>query len=211
MMPRDRFASARVGKVSDARDRAGLYTMAFILAVGSGVAALREGPISNGTIATMAAVPWPDPPLASGQTDSPLPPALDPAAPPRRANDSWLKSAVAALERQEYHRAPATAGLHAPNRAHNLRIYFREHVVEIVPRNADAGAPLWHFGWEPTRWGRPDHLAAALPVRAEPEGPRVIYRRPGLVEWARGSRSRRAVSRSWSTIEVGPIPSPSTR
>ncbi|GMW03862.1 MAG: hypothetical protein AMXMBFR84_49960 [Candidatus Hydrogenedentota bacterium] len=75
-------------------------------------------------------------------------------------------------------------GLHATNRAANLRAYFREDGVEILPRDLDQAD--WNLKWRFTRWGREDAMrsvSVTKPENDQTNGKRVAYKSGGVEEW----------------------------
>ncbi|MBU1948097.1 MAG: FG-GAP repeat protein [Candidatus Eisenbacteria bacterium] len=88
------------------------------------------------------------------------------------------------IEREEYHASVNAAGLQAPNRSQNLRTYFHNDRIELVPRMGES-EPAWRFSWRSTHWGRADRPVEVSSEMVEPQanGTRVIYRRQGLDEW----------------------------
>jgi hypothetical protein len=116
-------------------------------------------------------------------------PAADAAARRAGADAGWMAQVTAGIEREEYRASASDRGLQAPNRAQNLRTYFRASGIEVVPRRDDQG-PVWRFTWRTSRWGRPGTLVA-LPTATAPDvdGSRVTYRRPGLTEWYENAKS----------------------
>ncbi len=113
--------------------------------------------------------------------------AIDPAARQAGADEGWWETVTAQLARTEYRATANPEGLQAPNRAHNLRTYFRERGIEIVPREGDTST-AWRFAWETVRFGRPGALHAVGAASPEPDGPRVTYRHPEFDEWYENSR-----------------------
>ena len=55
----------------------------------------------------------------------------------------WQEQMHRNLALAEYHVSMTNEGLQAPNRAHNLRTYFREGRLEVVPRDRNAADWLW--------------------------------------------------------------------
>jgi hypothetical protein len=132
--------------------------------------------ILAGLIVLVVPVSSPAPFVASGE------PTVDTSTPP--ASSDWWGTVRAGIEAEEYHASVAAAGLQAPNRAENLRTYFRPGGIEIVPRTTRTGAaPQWSWRWESLRFGREGRLASLAPASPVAEGPRVRYPRAGLIEW----------------------------
>ncbi|HEY6193803.1 MAG TPA: FG-GAP-like repeat-containing protein [Candidatus Eisenbacteria bacterium] len=86
-----------------------------------------------------------------------------------------------AIEREEYNASASAEGLQAPNRAQNLRSWFRSEGVELVPRTAESGE--WCVRWQTEAWGRNGRMRQAGAAAPVADGPRVEYRRAGLLEW----------------------------
>jgi hypothetical protein len=68
-------------------------------------------------------------------------------------------------------------GLHAANRAHNLRAYFREDGVQLVER--EASVHDWGLKVQSTAWGAGDAMQPLPPVKPTSEGNQVTYAYPG--------------------------------
>jgi hypothetical protein len=120
-----------------------------------------------------------------GGPDLPAPVRIDAEVRSFGTDDSWFQSVCAQIERDEYKASVSGSGLQAPNRAHNLRTYFRDSGIEVVPRiEEDTGT--WSLTWHTTGWGRgePQDVSAwagtAIP---SPAGTRVTYAWLGLEEW----------------------------
>ena len=117
---------------------------------------------------------------AKGQPD------IAPAAKMAGADASWWQSVSAQIERDEYRASSTSEGLQAPNRAQDLRTYFRAGGIEVVPRQEPSTpASSWHFAWRTTGWGRAGQMHAVDCAPSEPEvdGTRVCYARAGFDEW----------------------------
>ena len=96
----------------------------------------------------------------------------------------WWSAVRANLAREEYHVSVSDAGLQAPNRAQNLRTYFRDEGIEVVPRTTGEEAPPWRFTWRTTAFGRgarPEAAAPAVPPRFD--GSHVTYDHGAFDEW----------------------------
>ncbi|MFC1735237.1 carboxypeptidase regulatory-like domain-containing protein [Candidatus Hydrogenedentota bacterium] len=75
-------------------------------------------------------------------------------------------------------------GLHAANRANNLRAYFREDGLHLMPR--ETSDPEWQLRYQFTAWGRESAMQPIRPI--EPvnkpgERNRVEYHHSGITEW----------------------------
>ncbi|MBN1956286.1 MAG: FG-GAP repeat protein [Anaerolineae bacterium] len=124
----------------------------------------------------------------------------------------WWTRAMGSVQLAEYqvtwqertHLADVAAAYHAPNRAHNLRVYFTPGEVAVIPRTwaDDAAAPPWRLNLSLSAWGGMPVGAAAL----YPDGHVVEYRRPGIVERyhndARGLRQELVLS---APLSAGPL------
>ena len=113
-----------------------------------------------------------------------------------RADDppaDWLASVERGIAASEYFvswqdstaLADLPAAWHAPNRAHDFRIYFTERGVRVVPRSASA--PSWEWGLELTAVGREGRLAAVPAARLAPHEGRIAYDRGAIQEWYENS------------------------
>ncbi|GMW00562.1 MAG: hypothetical protein AMXMBFR84_16990 [Candidatus Hydrogenedentota bacterium] len=74
-------------------------------------------------------------------------------------------------------------GLHATNRAANLRAYFREDGVQIVER--ETSDPDWDIRWQFKAWGREGAMREVSKVKPESDSHtnRLAYKHPGIEEW----------------------------
>src|ERR1051325_5132460 len=97
------------------------------------------------------------------------------------ASADWWTQVRGAIEREEYNASASAEGLQAPNRAQNLRSWFRSEGVELVPRTAESGE--WCVRWQTEAWGRNGRMRQAGAAAPVADGPRVEYRRAGLLEW----------------------------
>jgi hypothetical protein len=107
-------------------------------------------------------------------------PAAAAAVPETGTGSGWYARASRAIASREYDLSLTNQGLQAPNRAHDVRTYFRDNGIEIVPRTGSD--PGWSWSWTTTGVGR---LGAVEPVeRATPTygGSHAEYRRGDLVE-----------------------------
>ena len=81
----------------------------------------------------------------------------------------------------------------APNRAHDLRLYFDEGGVEVLDRSGEGAPTLLRL--ELSRWGRVGDWHAASPGRLRAEANRLELEREGLREWYVNSES--GVEQGW--------------
>ena len=111
-------------------------------------------------------------------------PVIEASARRAGVTDGWLGKVMTHIERQEYRASASERGLQAPNRAHNLRTYFLDGGIEVVPRTGEAGDG-WSLRWRTIGWGREGHLVdvAGTPCEPQAHGSRVSYFRDGLEEW----------------------------
>jgi hypothetical protein len=88
------------------------------------------------------------------------------------------------IEMAEYGVSENQRGMQAPNRAHNLRTYFKNEGIEVVPRTGEAEG-AWRLAWRTVAWGREGRLIEVGVESLKPEinGARVEYDREGIVEW----------------------------
>jgi hypothetical protein len=98
-----------------------------------------------------------------------------PSPPGAAVDGAWWMEAVLNLEAREYEVSESPAGLQAPNRAQNLRTYFRPHGIEAVPRTGADDSGAWCFEWRTTAWGREGNLqTVGEPIRQSSDR-RVAY------------------------------------
>ncbi|MCA9755823.1 MAG: FG-GAP repeat protein [Candidatus Eisenbacteria bacterium] len=106
----------------------------------------------------------------------------------------WYEAVTDRIARSEYDVSRAAEGLQAPNRAQDLRTYFREGGIDVLPRRAMEAD--WTWSWRTRAWGRlPDEDActasfdgiASLDLVASREPIvdcfRVSYAQDGFTEW----------------------------
>ena len=103
-------------------------------------------------------------------------------------SSDWWSCARVQLEAEEYVASVAAAGLQAPNRANNLRTYFRDHGIEVVPRVRAEGGASWTWAWRLRRFGREAHLHRLPPATPIANRTIIRYERQGLVEWYENRR-----------------------
>ena len=68
--------------------------------------------------------------------------AADPG-PTELTSGDWWPQVRANLEAREYHASRGKMGLQAPNRAQNLRTYFSDDHIEVVPRSESTASWRW--------------------------------------------------------------------
>src|ERR1044072_2322644 len=104
------------------------------------------------------------------------------------ASADWWTQVRGAIEREEYNASASAEGLQAPNRAQNLRSWFRSEGVELVPRTAESGdgrgvrprRPGCGRGavrWQPGAGGETGGRHGPGAADRGGHGPRVEYRR----------------------------------
>jgi len=151
-----------------------------VMLSGNGVLPVHGGRTSGSIESAVPAVgveaSFPSAPCGSGTVDE--------GARSARVTEDWLRKVEAQIEREEYNASVNERGLQAPNRAHNLRTYFREAGIKIVPRTGEA-PDAWTFSWRTLGWGREGRLMRVTGASIKPRanGPRVTYVREGLQEW----------------------------
>ena len=122
-------------------------------------------------------------------TDQQTPPATDTVQEPRQASTTevpsadsdWFAKVQENIRQSEYNITwqdkcvieGQPGGLHATNRANNLRAYFREDGVQIMPRDGvDSEDGL---GLYPTAWDATGQVISLAQVQPTAEGNQVIY------------------------------------
>jgi hypothetical protein len=102
--------------------------------------------------------------------------------------DWWdqVRRDITLLEYQVSRQDPSAAGgvpgeFHAPNRAHDFRIFFAEDGVRIIPRTEPL--PSWSWGLAPTAWGRGTESEALAAALIAIDRNRVDYDRGPVREW----------------------------
>jgi len=112
-------------------------------------------------------------PCTTTATPAPSPaPSLNTPARSAGADEGWWRKVAAQIEREEYHASRNDRGLQAPNRAQNLRTWFRRGGIDVMARQG--AAQEWRFTWQTARWGRPGRLETLQPVAVEPEASPLI-------------------------------------
>lgn len=93
----------------------------------------------------------------------------------------WLCTVSSRIEAMEYSVSAAPHGLQAPNRAQDLRFFFSEAGIEVVPRRSEGGA--WRWTWETVAFGRVGSPNGVASPELASAGSTVRYLREGWVEW----------------------------
>jgi hypothetical protein len=109
--------------------------------------------------------------------------AVAPAAGFEPIAADWRAIVLEAIERSEYNASSTSLGIQAPNRAQNLRAFFRDGAIEVVPLTGPVEAATWRFGWSTTAWGREGDMRAFRPGAPETDGRRVTYTGVDISEW----------------------------
>jgi hypothetical protein len=114
---------------------------------------------------------------------------------PSGASADWWATAQETIRKSEYnvtwqeqtYLSDVPAAYQAPNRANNLRTYFRPAGPVVIPRlwNEDAAALPWRWELSLTAWGREGTRQAVPPATIQIQENLIEYRREGLVEWYR--------------------------
>ncbi len=111
------------------------------------------------------------------------------SAAPDQASDALADGGFATLQRQieqrEYRASANSNGLQAPNRAHNLRTYFKSTGIRVHDRTL-AGSPEL-LSLDLAGVGRGETPNRVEPGVVTSDGARVEIERPGLVEWYENS------------------------
>jgi hypothetical protein len=123
-------------------------------------------------------------PLLLGHAEVNLPPAGSGGAAEFVASDV-LARVERELEQREYRVSRNSLGLQAPNRAHDLRIYFEPTGIRVHDRTGAADAPLLTLSLAGV--GREAALGPAEPGVLSSQDARVEIRRGALLEWYENS------------------------
>jgi FG-GAP repeat protein/VCBS repeat protein len=110
-----------------------------------------------------------------------LPPAVG-------AGDDWWARASEAIARAEYEVSPSEDGFRAPNRAQNLRTWYRYDGAEVKSAVLKPGGE-WIWKWRTLAFGRPGDMKPSPATVPRAKGTRVEYHRAGLVEWYENTRA----------------------
>jgi len=100
----------------------------------------------------------------------------------------WWAQVQEDISRSEYHvtwqKRTSLANLpeayQAPNRAHNLRTYFTDDGIRVIPRTGEAA---WEWGLKLASYGRVGYLQSPIVTKPTANGNRIEYRRGDLTEW----------------------------
>ncbi len=141
---------------------------------------------------------WKPEPVSPVQTSPP--PSDSPAeATVKRtgADQNWFRLVSARIDLEEYNATVNSRGLQAPNREHNLRTYFGNGGIKVVPRVGEGSDP-WTFTWHTMGWGRLDPSTRVATGVAEPtpKGAQVTYAWGEMVE--RYVNSKEGVEQTFS-------------
>ncbi|HFE38722.1 MAG TPA: hypothetical protein ENK06_09965, partial [Gammaproteobacteria bacterium] len=67
---------------------------------------------------------------------------------PSITDSDWTMAIQKNIQQAEYRARPSNKGLQAPNRAHNIRSYFRENGLHIVDRTAKTETTLLNMQYK---------------------------------------------------------------
>jgi hypothetical protein len=105
--------------------------------------------------------------------------------------------------------ADLPAAYQTPNRANNLRTYFRPDGPIVIPRTwtEETNVPPWRLEMALAAWGRAGALAAPSPATLEAVENRIEYRRDQVVEWYRNDENglKQGFTLSSPPAGVGPL------
>ncbi len=120
-----------------------------------------------------------------------LVPALTGAAgpAPEKVDDDWLSNVQRQIAEGEYHvtwqdrtvLADLDEAWHAPNRSHNLRTYFTDEGIRVVPRTASESS--WEWSLSLIGYGRGETVSTVEEPILSPDENRINYDRGDIVEW----------------------------
>ena len=118
----------------------------------------------------------------AGSPGAPLPAGEGSGAAAMPGGDrGWLARVQRGISQREYWASRNREGLQAPNRAHNLRVYFEGAGIRVHDRTA-AGSPEL-LGLSLVGFGRGERLGPVEPGEVVSQRARVEIRRSALVEW----------------------------
>ena len=99
---------------------------------------------------------------------------------PDSVDAGWLSSAQKQIADGEYHVTWQEAW-HSPNRAHNLRTYFTDRGIRVIPRTASGTD--WEWSLSLTGYGRGETVTPVEAAVLSPYENRIEYDRGDIVEW----------------------------
>ena len=127
---------------------------------------------------------------SSATVAEPPPSSVDGVPLPAGVSASWWTQVQDDIRRSEYHvtwqeqtRLPdLPGGFQAPNRAHNLRTYFMNDGIRVIPRTSQE--PEWTWGMSLQGYGTKGNVQAVAQAELVPLKNRMEYQRgEGLTEW----------------------------
>jgi PKD repeat protein len=112
-------------------------------------------------------------------------------AEPSIANSDWYSTTQENIRQSEYivtwqnqtYLEDLPSAYQAPNRAQNLRAYFTDQGIRVIPRVFEGDTPTWDWGLALTGYG---YLADLKPVADAfllTSGNRIEYQRDNITEW----------------------------
>lgn len=131
---------------------------------------------------------------------------------PAGVSESWWSQAQREIQASEYHATFQSAGLQAPNRAHNLRTWFDEQgALSVCRADASRTPGEWQWGLALVRYGWKDGaMEPAAPAKPQPKENVVTYHRGSdMTEWyvndAKGLKSWFKLASAPSGAVSGPL------
>ncbi|MCP4709599.1 MAG: hypothetical protein GY869_13310, partial [Planctomycetes bacterium] len=108
---------------------------------------------------------------------------------PQDISSDWWGTVQKNIQQQEYHitwqdrsnLADVVSSYQAPNRAHDLRIYFTSEGIRVIPRTSEN--PKWIWGLELKAYSLKGCEQPVNPAKLVISGNRVEYQRGDLTEW----------------------------
>jgi hypothetical protein len=108
---------------------------------------------------------------------------------PPEASTNWWTAVQQNIRESEYHVTwqekttlpDLQAAYQAPNRAHNLRTYFTDTGIHVIPRTSEI--PEWEWGLQLTGYGYNGQIIPVAPAELKTSGNRIEYHRGDLIEW----------------------------
>ena len=109
---------------------------------------------------------------------------------PPGASQDWWSSVQEQIRQSEYqiswqegtYLPSLKAAYQAPNRAHNMRTYFTESSVQLVPHTIDT-TPAWNLGLTLTGYGYEENSRPVAAAEMAVEENRADYDRGDVAEW----------------------------